>query len=111
MLFMINIDWTILINLANSFGNAIKNWANSVVDKILGRIDKAIEVASDAIVYLIKENNRYYKEVKVYMMNIGSREVRFEIQKEVIQLSEIPEDIRKQLEERCELKLMQMKTA
>jgi hypothetical protein len=111
MLFMINIDWNILINLANSFGNAIKDWANSVVDKILGRIDKVIDVASDAIVYLIKEGDSYYKEIKVFIMNIGSLQVRCEYKKEIIQYSDIPEDIRKQLEERRELKLMQMKTA
>lgn len=98
----INYDW-------NRILDEIKDWATRVVGDILDTINKALEVASDAIVYLLKKGNRYYKEVKVYVMNINTKKVKIVLEKEIID-SEIPEDIRQELEKKMELKLMKMAT-
>ncbi|MCT7948180.1 hypothetical protein NG798_00040 [Ancylothrix sp. C2] len=99
----INYDW-------NRIMEDIKAWANRVVGDILDTINKALEVASDAIVYLLKEKNRYYKQVEVYVMNINTNNVKIVIEKEIIEYSEIPEEIRQELEQKMKIKLMKMKT-
>lgn len=71
------IDWIIICAAAFSAGatvgyfwDEITQWATRAIGYILDRINRAIQVTSDAIVYLVKEGRRYYKKVEVYARNI-----------------------------------------
>ncbi|EKD10274.1 MAG: hypothetical protein P5702_08070 [Limnospira sp. PMC 1291.21] len=108
------ISWTIIavtiLGAVSPYWNEIKAWANRAVAQILDTINQAVEVVSDVAIYLLKEKNRYYKQAETYIMNINNKEYRFEIVKESIELSDIPEEFRQQLEERAKIKLMTAKT-
>ncbi|MEB3883437.1 hypothetical protein [Lyngbya sp. CCY1209] len=111
------ISWTFVAAAAISLGagfssywDEIKAWADRVLAQILDTVNQGLEVVTDAVISFTKEKNRYYKQAEVYVMNINTHQVRLERTKEIIELSDIPEEFRQQLEERAKLKIMQMET-
>ncbi|NEP80315.1 MAG: hypothetical protein F6K39_20395 [Okeania sp. SIO3B3] len=91
------------------FWEKIKAWASRVVGYILDAINNAIEVASKAIISIVKEGKRYYKLAKVYVMGIHTGETKIESKQEQISTHEIPPSILKELQEKREYKLMKSK--
>ncbi len=93
------------------FWDEIKAWANRVIGYIVDAINYAIEVTSDAIVYLVREGQRYYKQVEVYVMDIYTGKTRIESRREEINdKSQIPQETREDLQYKAKLKLMQRPT-
>ena len=92
------------------FWDEITAWANRVVRYIIDTVNHAIEVTSDAIVYLVREGQRYYKLVEVYVMNVRTDEVRIESRKEEISKDQVPQEQDEQLKRKQKLKLMQYET-
>ncbi|WYM01902.1 MAG: hypothetical protein HEQ19_22690 [Gloeotrichia echinulata CP02] len=95
---------------AGVFWDEIKEWASQMLVYILDGINTAIEVTSDAVVYLVKEGGRVYKQIEVYVRNVytGITELRY--RREEISSSELPDEYNSQLEQKTKLKLMQNPT-
>ena len=110
------ITWTIIGlsffggSAVGYFWDEITAWANHVVGYIIDTVNHAIEVTSDAIVYLVREGQRYYKLVEVYVMNVRTDEVRIESRKEEISKDQVPQEQDEQLKRKQKLKLMQYET-
>lgn len=111
------IGWVIVAAVSAIVGGAvvyfwddIKAWATRMIGYILDGIRKAIEVTSDAIVYLSKQGYRYYKRVEVYVRNVYSSVTRLEYREEEVTEESIPDEMRDQLESKARLKLMQRST-
>jgi hypothetical protein len=83
-----------------SFWDEIQEWATSVLNRILCRIQRAFEVTSDALVYLASQGTRYYQRIKVYVRNIYTNITRVESEQKEIARYDIPEDIRLSLDQR-----------
>ena len=94
------------------FWDEITAWANRVVRYIIDTVNHAIEVTSDAIVYLVREGQRYYKLVEVYVMNVRTDEVRIESRKGEILKNQVPQEQDEELKRKAsqKLKLMQYET-
>ena len=93
----------------NRFWKQIKEWADLALGYILNGINKAVEVTSDAFVYLVKEGTRLVvKRMIVGVQNIYTNENRSEKREEEISRSELPDEIKAQLEQRAQMKLMQL---
>ncbi|MGB3511055.1 MAG: hypothetical protein WBA93_17845 [Microcoleaceae cyanobacterium] len=92
------------------FWDEIKAWANRVIGYIVDAINYAIEVTSDAIVYLVREGQRYYKKVEVYVMDVDTGKTRIESRQEQIQENKIPSEHLDTLQYKANLKLMQRAT-
>ncbi|MDJ0615167.1 MAG: hypothetical protein QNJ63_00110 [Calothrix sp. MO_192.B10] len=92
------------------FWDEIKAWATRVLGYILDAVNRAIEVTSDAIVYLVKQGTRIYKRIEVYVRNVNSGGTRIEYRQEEVSPYEIPDDIQAQLERKQKLKLIQQST-
>lgn len=114
------ISWAIIIGSAFAggavggtvgyFWDEIKAWATRMLGYILDGINTAIEVTSDAVVYLVKEGTRVYQTMEVYVRNIRTGRTRIESRQREISRSEVPPDLDAQLEEKMRLKLMQQPT-
>ncbi|OIP72376.1 MAG: hypothetical protein AUK43_03955 [Oscillatoriales cyanobacterium CG2_30_40_61] len=109
MLFVI--DWIFIAAAAlvgvgvGYFWDEIVAWANRVIGYLLAGINRAIEVTSDAIVYLVREGKRYYQKVEIFARNIYTKVTHlFSDQKEIHQ-SDIPEDLKEQLERKTKYEL------
>lgn len=104
------IEWAIVISFVMGatmavFWDKIKAWASKVWHLIVDVINTAIEVVSNVLVYLVKEAGRFYKQVKVFIMN-KSGKVRVEVRRQELSCFEIPNDILQELERKRELLLM-----
>ncbi|TAG86216.1 MAG: hypothetical protein EAZ09_19595 [Oscillatoriales cyanobacterium] len=105
------ITWTIIIGsflggaAVGYFWDEISAWFTRVIGYILDQINRAIEVTSDAIVYLVKQGKRYYKRVEVFARNIYSKVTRLLSEQEEISQYDIPEDLNNQLEQKLKLEL------
>ncbi len=89
-----------------AFWDEIKAWASRMLGYILDAINWAIEVTSDAVVYLVKKGTRVYKRVEVYVRNIYSRATRLNYREEETPRPDVPDDINEQLDEKMKVKLM-----
>ncbi|HIK09928.1 MAG TPA: hypothetical protein IGS52_06630 [Oscillatoriaceae cyanobacterium M33_DOE_052] len=96
--------------LVGYFWDDIIAWANRVVGAILDAINYAIEVTSDAVVKLVKEGSRYYKEAEVYVMNIRTGKLRIESRRQEVNENQIPEEYLNQLRRKAALQLLQRPT-
>ena len=112
------ITWAIIGFAAGAFTGAtvgyfwdeIKEWASRMLGYILDAINYAVEVASDALVYIVKEGTRIYKEIEVFSRNIYTGATTRHVKREEIPPNQVPSDMNKQLEERMRLELMRRKT-
>ncbi|KYC42269.1 hypothetical protein WA1_20030 [Scytonema hofmannii PCC 7110] len=90
------------------FWKQIKQWVDRMLGLILDSINIAIEVTSDPLVELVKKGFRQiYKQIVVYVKNIYTGEIRPEYREELIPHSQIPDEIKAQLEQKARLKLTQ----
>jgi hypothetical protein len=92
------------------FWDEIKEWATRALGYIFDAINWAIEVTSDAITYLVKQGNRIYKRIEVYVRNVYTGATRLEFRQQEISPHELPENIKDQLNTKQKLKLMQSET-
>lgn len=92
------------------FWDEIKVWATRVIGYILDAIIFAIEVTSDAIVYLVKEGRRFYKRVEVFVRNTVSGSYRKEYRQQEVPEYDIPDELKEQLEVKSRVKVMQRAT-
>ncbi|MBS9382737.1 MAG: hypothetical protein HEQ24_00230 [Dolichospermum sp. BR01] len=113
------ITWVILIGgfltgiLFRHFWKEIKYWATVALLSILDGINKAIEVTSDAFVYLIKEGDKIYEQMEVYVQNYknsNTEQATLEVVKQEVKTSDIPPEILKQLQEKRRVKVLQQQT-
>ncbi|ELS33886.1 MULTISPECIES: hypothetical protein [Pseudanabaena] len=88
-----------------AFWEQIKAWAVKVIAKILDAINTAIEVTSDAIVYLVKEGKRIYKRVEVGVRNIYSGRTSLQFKEKEISSYDIPDEMNDQLNRKTKLKI------
>jgi len=105
--------WIILVFIAGAavgrFWKEIKEWANRALGYILDGINRATEVTSDAIVYLVKEGTRrIYKKMEVWVKDIYTKEIKPKYKEESISRSEVPDEIKAQLDQKEAVKLMQL---
>lgn len=97
------------VAVGHFFWKQIKEWASLVLNPILDSINKVVEVWSDAVVYLIKEGTgRVVKRMEVGTQNIFTDEVKTKYVEEKVSNSEIPDEIKDQLQKNAKLKLMQL---
>jgi hypothetical protein len=106
------ISWGIIIGFIGGFGagyfwDEIQKWATRAVSFILDRVNRAYEVASKGLVYLVKQGTRVYKRVEVYVRNVRSSSTRLEYRQEEISPYEIPDEIKDELSQKEKVKLMQ----
>ncbi|MFM6081884.1 MAG: hypothetical protein ACKPCI_25795 [Dolichospermum sp.] len=110
------ISWAIIIGsfIAGAsvgyFWDEITEWANRMLGYILDSINRAIEVTSDAAVYLVREGSRVYKKVEVYVRNIHTLVTSIKQREEEISPYDLPDEINEQLNRKTKLKLMQQQT-
>ncbi len=90
------------------FWDKIKAWASKVYNFITDAINAAIEVVSSALVYIAKGVGKFFKQIKVYIMDRFGK-VRLETQKQEISESEIPDDILQELKKKHEVMVMRIK--
>ncbi|MCM0591767.1 MAG: hypothetical protein HEQ35_22765 [Gloeotrichia echinulata IR180] len=110
------ITWAIIIGSAlvgagvGYFWDEIKEWATRMLGYILDAINTAIEVTSDAVVYLVKEGSRVYQRMEVYVRNVRNGSTRLEYRQKEIPRAEVPNDLNAQLDAKMKVKLMQNPT-
>ncbi|NEQ72264.1 MAG: hypothetical protein F6K23_03735 [Okeania sp. SIO2C9] len=106
------IGGTFLLGAAvGHFWDDIKAWLTRVTKNLLDSIDKTIDVLSEAMVYLVKENKRFYKRVEIYVRNKinKNRGILYE-QKEIAEI-DIPEDMKEPLYEQEKLQILRGSTS
>jgi len=109
------ISWMIISFIAGAatgatvayFWDSIKAWATRVVGYIIDTINRAIEVASKAIIYLEKRGARIYKRAEVYVRNIFNGNTSMRYKEEEIPRYDVPDDINADLENQIKMKVMQ----
>ncbi|MCH2048066.1 MAG: hypothetical protein MK289_06165 [Trichodesmium sp. ALOHA_ZT_67] len=104
------ITWTIIGlsffgGAAGYFWDDITAWFTRVIESLLDLINRAVEVTSDAIVYLVKKGKRIYKRVEVYARNIYDKTTRLLSDQEEIYPDDIPQELKVQLEFKAKLEL------
>ena len=109
------IGWLLLAAVASFavgyFWDELKAWASRVINYILEAINWAIEIASNAFVYLVKQGYRFYKRVEVYIRNRRSGNTTVRYQEAEVSEYEIPEEARTQLNYRSKLAVYQQQSA
>ncbi|MFK0729948.1 MAG: hypothetical protein ACIWVG_01940 [Gloeotrichia echinulata HAB0833] len=95
---------------AGVFWDEIKEWASQMLGYILDGINTAIEVTSDAVVYLVQEGPRVYERIEVYVRNVRNGSTRLEYRQKEIPRAEVPNDLNAQLDAKMKVKLMQNPT-
>jgi membrane protease subunit (stomatin/prohibitin family) len=102
----------VLGGLLITFWDEIKQWAEQVLGYILDAINTAIEVTSDAFVFLIEKGTRYYKRVEVFVRNVHTNMTRSKVEEEEVSEYDLPDKVKEQLNARTDkkLKLMQRPT-
>lgn len=92
------------------FWDEIKEWASRMLGYILDAINYAVEVTSDALVYIVKEGSRIYKEIEVFSRNIYTGATTRHVKREEISPHQVPSDMEEQLKAKSKVKIMQQKT-
>lgn len=77
--------------------DVIKPWAIRAAGKILDFIDKAFEYFSEGVVYLLEKGGEYIKQLKVYTKTKEGKYMSRVVEEE-INASEVPDDIRANLD-------------
>ncbi len=116
------ITWVVIIGgsfllgaAVGHFWDHIKAWLTRVTKNLLDSIDKAIQVVSDAMVFLVKKGPRFYKRVEILVRNISSeivgknKGILYE-QKEIPEF-DIPEDMKEPLYELGKIQILRGTTS
>jgi hypothetical protein len=90
------------------FWDEIKEWATRMLGYILDSINRAIELTSDATVYLVKQGARFYKRIEVYVRNSYSNLTTLKYKEE--EVAEVPAEIEAQFKTKNKVKIMQEAT-
>jgi hypothetical protein len=103
------------VAVGHYFWTRIEEWANRVLGSILDDINTAFQVASNALVSLVKEGTSgFVRRMVVYIRDIRdavNNNTRVRYAEERISSSQIPAEFRDQLDEReNELPLLQLQT-
>lgn len=93
-----------------TFWDEIKAWADRVLGSILDSIDRTVEVVSDGVVYLIKKGYEYYKEIEIFLKNRRTGQYEEVRQRVQIPSSQMPPEVKKQLDEREKLESLRLAT-
>jgi hypothetical protein len=108
------ISWAIIIGSALAggaigyFWDEIKEWASRMLGYILDSINRAIELTSDATVYLVKQGARFYKRIEVYVRNSYSNLTTLKYKEQ--EVSEVPPEVEAQFKSKNKVKIMQEAT-
>lgn len=111
------ISWALII--AGAFGagvafgyfwDDITAWASRMLNRILNAINRAVEVVSNALVYLVKRGTRIYKRVEVFVRNVFNNRNYIRNQEEEIYRDDIPQEILADLDRKQKVRLMEQKT-
>ncbi len=89
------------------FWDEIKAWAIRAIEYIIAQINRAITAISDAIVYLVKSGQRVYKRVEIFSRNIFTKVTKCLSDQEEVNINDLPEELKNQLDYDEKLKLMQ----
>jgi hypothetical protein len=81
-----------------SFWEEIKAWAVPAIGYIIDTIDWAVEVTSDAYVYVLKQGTRIYKRSEVFVRNVITGGTRAEYRQEEISQYDMPDEARAELD-------------
>ncbi|WP_414585779.1 hypothetical protein [Scytonema sp. PCC 10023] len=112
-----NFVWIILIFAAGvavgRFWKELQAWADRVLNEFLAFTDKLIDVSADALVDMAKEGTRYaVKGITAWVQNIfNDDEVRRFYKEERIPMSQVPDEIKAQLQERVKTQLMKLQSS
>jgi hypothetical protein len=108
------ISWAIIIGSALAgftvgyFWDEIQEWANRMLGYILDSINRAIELTSDATVYLVKQGALFYKRIEVYVRNRNSGVTTLKYREE--EVAEVPAEVEDQFRRNDKIKVMQQAT-
>ncbi|TAF05895.1 MAG: hypothetical protein EAZ77_13285 [Nostocales cyanobacterium] len=108
------ISWAIIIGsfLAGAavgyFWDEIKEWASRMLGYILDAVNIAIELTSDATVYLVKKGARFYKRIEVFVRNRYSNMTTLKYREE--EVAEVPAEVEEQFKRNDKVKVMQQAT-
>jgi hypothetical protein len=83
---------------AASFWKEIKAWAVRAIGYIIDTIDWAVEVTSDAYVYVVKEGTRIYKRSEVFVRNVITGGTRTEHRREEVSRYDLPDEVTAKLD-------------
>jgi hypothetical protein len=92
-----------------TFWDEIKEWASRMLGYILDGINETLEVTSDALVYLVLEGSRLYKEIEVFSQNIYDNTTKRNTRREQVTPDKVPLGFQEQLAEKKRIQLMQHK--
>lgn len=95
---------------AGTFWDQITEWASQVLQLILGAIDLAVTVTSDAVVYLVKRGGRVYKTMEITSRNIYSGLTKLNEKSEEMSPYDVPDDVNQELNRKLKLKLLTKST-
>lgn len=93
------------------FREELKEWASEAIKRILDEINKAIYIASQGIVYLVKQGRRYFKEVRTYLKQRQANKYEVLKTRESIALEDIPEDIINEMGYEEEKEMLRLRNA
>ncbi len=93
-----------------AFREKIQEWATRVVGFLLDTINAFVEVTSNALVYLIREGNKYYTEARLFVKNTSNNTNRMESKRQEIKESDIPQEQLAIMKKKEEDLLLQQKT-
>lgn len=94
--------------LVVAFWDEIKEWAENLLEYVIDEINKVLEVISDAFVYIVQEGTRFYKRFEVYTKNIRTNKIESHIEIKEVSESEIPDEVKQQLQMRSDNKIQIM---
>ncbi|MDJ0600738.1 MAG: hypothetical protein QNJ37_18065 [Crocosphaera sp.] len=92
------------------FWDEIKEWATQVISNILDSINRAIEITSDAMVYLVKQGSRVYERVEIYVRNRMTGETKLRYKEKEIPRSDIPDEVEEQFKQKSKVPVLQYET-
>jgi hypothetical protein len=90
--------------------DVIKPWAIRAAGKILDYLDSGLKYFSEGVVYLTKKGQDYIAELKVFTRDKRSGEYQVETSTTKISASDVPADIRSQLEQQEKIEAGRIKT-
>lgn len=90
--------------------DVIKPWAIRAAGKILDSLDSGLKYFSEGVVYLTKKGRDYIAELKVYTQDKRSGEYEANTTTTKISPSEVPDDIRSELEQQKTIEAGRIKT-
>ena len=85
------------------FWDEIKAWAVRAIGYIIDSINWAVEVTSDAYVYVVKQGTRIYKRSEVFVRNVRTGGTRTEYRQEEISPYDMPEEAIAELDRKQKL--------